>query len=179
MMMLAMVTTVIFEVMMLSLVPSLGNACGVTSYRDAKADWTINGVREGYKLECIMSSQRTSDIKFLYMTETVSARETVKWLMKISTMLAPGPIDAVVNAGLSEPIKLKGVVAEGSITFNLKTDTREDQRVQDAISGESALKITLNRQGTPVDTITASLDGASNALVSFAACVRRLGHLGD
>lgn len=94
-------------------------------------------------------------------------------------MLAPGPIDAVVNAGPSEPIKLKGVVAEGSITFNLKTDTREGQRVRDAISGESTLKITLNRQGAPSETITVTLAGASDALVSFGACVRRLGGLDD
>ena len=169
----------LFGVMMLAMVPTTSNARGVTSYRDTEGDWVITGVREDYKLECIMSSQRTSDMKFLYMIETVSAREPVKWLMKISTMVAPGPIDAVVNAGSSESIKLKGVVAEGSITFNLKTDTREGQRVRDAISGETTLKITLNRQGTPVDTITVNLAGASDALVSFATCVRRLGGLGD
>ena len=170
---------VLFGVMMMALVPTMGNARAVTSYCDTEGDWTITGLREGYKLECIMSSQRTSDMKFLYMIETVSAREPVKWLMKISTMLAPGPIDAVVNAGSSESIKLKGVVAEGSVTFNLKTDTREGQRVRDSISGETTLKITLNRQGTPVDTITVSMAGASDALVSLTTCVSRLSGLGD
>ena len=96
-------------------------------------------------------------------------------------MLPPGPISAVVNSGSSELIKLKGIVAEGSVTFDLRTDTRSNQakRMREAISGESTLKITLNRQGTLSDTITVSMAGASDALVSLTTCVSRLSGLDE
>ena len=160
----------------MALVPTMANARG---YYDTEGDWVIAGASEGYNLSCIMSSQRPADSDFLYML--VAGPGPSEWRIVISSKLAPGTIDAVIKAGSSEPMKLKGVVAKNTITFKLKVDTRSNQtqRVRDAISEESTLKITLNRTETPPDTLTVSLAGASNALVSMTKCVRRLGGLDD
>ena len=163
----------LFVVMMLAMVPMASNA---REYINAEGDWAIYGAREGQNMVCGMGSQRPSDIKFLYMFSTGISRGPVKVFMRISTTLPPGTIDAVIKAGSSEPIILKGVVSKNAVTFDLRTDTRSNQtqRVRDAILEESTLKITLNRQGTPPDTITVSLDGASDALVSMTKCARSL-----
>ena len=178
----------LFGVMMLAMMSTTANA---RSYYDEKDDWVIFGENtvknEGYSLACAMMSQRPTDSKFLYML--VTEPQSVEWRILISSKLAsgitsklvPGPIDAVIESGSSELMKLKGVVSKDAITFKLKGDTRSNQtqRMKKAILEESKLKITLNRQGTPPDTITVSLDGASDALVSMSKCVGRLLHLDD
>lgn len=169
---------IVLGAMMLAMVPTMGKARG---YYDTEGDWVIAGAGEGNNLGCIMSSQRPTDSSFLYML--IAGPGPAEWRVGFSSKVAsaPGPIDAVITAGSSEPMKLKGIVAKDSITFKLKGDIRSNQtqRVRDAISEESTLKITLNRKGIPSDTLTVSLAGASDALLSMTKCVRRLGGLDD
>ena len=66
---------VLLGVMMLALIPTTSNARAVTSYYDTKGDWVVIGVREGYKLDCVMNSERPSNMNFRYIFSNKSVRE--------------------------------------------------------------------------------------------------------
>lgn len=166
----------VLGVMMMATVPTIANASG---YSDTEGDWKIAGVSQGYGVVCLMISRRPADLDFLYMV--AAGPGPARWAITISTKLPAGPVDGVINVDSGEPIKVKGLISKGTVVLKLKTDMRDSQttRIRDALSDETAIKITLNRAGTPPEVMTPSLSGASDALLNLTACVRQLGGLDD